>query len=506
MNDVRDLTVILQSRFSLVVIESPEEPRVLALLERVCALEHLPLFIWSVADGLKRDGKENHIVATQELVGCLRHIDATRQNGVYVMLDAHPFLEDPVTLRLIREIALGYEKTARTIVFVSNRMKLPPELTRLSATFQLSVLDYEQVRALFKEEIGQWQESHSKVRGDNIALDMLARQMVGLPPEDARRLIRQAIADDGLITMDDVKRVMKKKHDLHASSSVLSLELDVASGAQVGGQANLKRWLANRRTVFLGDPLGDKLGDGPDSKASAVAGLDIPKGVLLLGVQGSGKSLAAKSVAGTWGLPLLRLDFGTLYNKFYGETEKNLREALAAAESMAPAVLWIDEIEKGIATDSGGDMDGGVSRRVLGTLLTWMSERKSRVFLVATANDIEQLPPELLRKGRFDEIFFVDLPKDSVRWIIFELHLKRRKLDVKAFDLAALALATEGFSGAEIEQAIVSALYEAHARSVGLDTPILLEEIARTKPLSVVMGEKVEALREWARERTVPAD
>jgi SpoVK/Ycf46/Vps4 family AAA+-type ATPase len=497
MNDVRDLTLILQSRFPLVVIETPEEPRVLSLLENVCALEGLPLFVWSVADGLRRHEQTNHILTTQELVGCLRHLDATLQNGVYVLLDAHPFLEDPVILRLIREVAMDYEKTARTIVFVSNRLKLPTELARMSATFKLSVLDYEQVRAVVKEEINQWQRDNAKVRGDNKALDMLARQMVGLPPEDARRLIRQAISDDGNITMDDVRRVLKKKHDLHASSSVLSLELDVAGAADVAGQASLKRWLSNRRAVFLG---------ALDGKADQPIGLDVPKGVLLLGVQGGGKSLAAKSVAGTWGLPLLRLDFGTLYNKFYGETEKNLREALAAAESMAPAVLWIDEIEKGIATDSSGDMDGGVSRRILGTLLTWMAERKSRVFLVATANDIEQLPPELMRKGRFDEIFFVDLPSAAVRKFIFQLHLGRRKHNPEVFDLNALAAAAEGFSGAEIEQAIVSALYEAHAREAKLDTALVLEEIARTKPLSVVMAEKVQALRDWARERTVPAD
>jgi SpoVK/Ycf46/Vps4 family AAA+-type ATPase len=226
----------------------------------------------------------------------------------------------------------------------------------------------------------------------------------------------------------------------------------------------------------------------------------------LLGVQGAGKSLAAKCVAGAWQLPLFRMDFGALYQKYHGETERNIREALAVANAMAPCVLWVDEIEKGVAGDAGGDSDGGVSRRVLGTLLTWMNERASRVFMVATANDIAQLPPELLRKGRFDEIFFVDLPREAARQEILRIHLRRNKQDPAAFDLAKLAAASEGFSGAEIEQAILAALYEAHAQKTGLNAQTIEQELRRTRPLSVVMAEKVAALREWARERTVPAD
>jgi len=226
--------------------------------------------------------------------------------------------------------------------------------------------------------------------------------------------------------------------------------------------------------------------------------------VLLLGVQGCGKSLAAKAIAGGFGLPLLRLDFGTLYNKYHGETEANLRAALASAEQLAPCVLWIDEIEKGLA--SSGDSDGGVSRRVLGYFLTWMAERKKAVILVATANAVRELPPELLRKGRFDEIFFVDLPSAPVRQDIFRLHLAQRELESDAFDLAALAVASDGFSGAEIEQAIVSGLYAAHAEGTALDQALLLDELREARPLSVLMAEQVQALRDWALPRTVPAD
>ena len=222
-------------------------------------------------------------------------------------------------------------------------------------------------------------------------------------------------------------------------------------------------------------------------------------------MQGCGKSLAAKAVAGGFNVPLVRLDFGTLYNKYHGETEKNLRDALASAEQISPCVLWIDELEKGLASAGGSD-DGGVSRRVLGYFLTWMAERKSKVFLVATANAVNDLPPELLRKGRFDEIFFVDLPDHGARAEIFRIHLAKREVDWEGFSLDALAEAANGFSGAEIEQAVVSALYAAHAAQTPVDEARVLEEVRNTRPLSVLMAEQVNALREWARSRTVPAD
>jgi SpoVK/Ycf46/Vps4 family AAA+-type ATPase len=300
--------------------------------------------------------------------------------------------------------------------------------------------------------------------------------------------VRQAIYNDGAISAADLTEVLAAKFKLLDLGGVLSFEPQIAALGDLAGLGALKDWLAQRRSVFLAE--------------QPTPGLDPPKGLLLLGVQGAGKSLAAKAVAGAWALPLLRLDFGTLFNKYYGETERNLREALRTAETMAPCVLWIDEIEKGLAADS----DGGPSRRVLGTLLTWMAERRARVFAVATANDIEALPPELLRKGRFDEIFFVDLPKAAARAQIFAIHLAKRGQEPQAFDLEQLAAAAEGFSGAEIEQAVVSARYAAHAQGRPLTLDDLSAELKRTRPLSVLMAEKIAYLRAWAAERTVAAD
>jgi SpoVK/Ycf46/Vps4 family AAA+-type ATPase len=281
---------------------------------------------------------------------------------------------------------------------------------------------------------------------------------------------------------------MRAKYELLGRDSPLSFEYETAQFAEIGGMRRLRQWLDVRRSFFRED---------------AFDTVDMPRGVLLLGVQGCGKSLAAKAVAGIFAMPLLRLDFGALYSKYYGETERNLRKALETADVMAPCVLWLDEIEKGLAA---GDEDDGLSRRVLGTILTWMSERKKPVFIVATANDIERLPPEMVRKGRFDEIFFVDLPSLRTRRDIFAIHLEKRYLAPVDYNLDELAELAEGFSGSEIEQAIVSSRYTAHAGGREVTQDDLIAELKQTKPLSVLMSEKVTELREWAADRTVPCD
>jgi SpoVK/Ycf46/Vps4 family AAA+-type ATPase len=296
------------------------------------------------------------------------------------------------------------------------------------------------------------------------------------------------IYDDGALTQADVGELARAKFELLNKDGLLHFEYETARFADVAGLQRLKHWVEQRRAAFIG--------------AKSAIKLDPPKGVLLLGVQGCGKSLAAKAIAGGFGVPLVRLDFGTLYNKYHGETERNLRSSLHHAELLAPCVLWVDEIEKALAS---GSADDGVSRRVLGYLLTWMSERSESVFLVATANQVHELPAELLRKGRFDEIFFVDLPDAATRREIFGIHLTKRELKPADFDCAALAAAADGFSGAEIEQAIVAALYAANAERSALTQAQVMHELAQTRPLSVLMAEQVAALRTWAQGRTVSA-
>jgi ATP-dependent 26S proteasome regulatory subunit len=497
-DDTQELALLIESRFPIIVVETPEEPRFVALVEKACNLREQALFVWSVAQGLARANRldrPEHAAATNELQDALRHIAQTPQNGVFVFLDAQPWLDNPIVVRLFREVAMAYAQTARTMILVGSRVALPSDLLRMSATFRMTLPTVDQIRELLREEIALWRSAHEgeALRGDAEAANMLVQHLVGFTRDDARRLIRQAIEHDATIDMVDVARVLRHKHESLASGGVLTLETgrDVVKFSDVGGQARLKRWLGLRQGAFCGSAGTERLA--------------IPKGVLLLGVQGGGKSLAAKSIAGSWQVPLLRLDFGALYDKFSGETERNLRESLATAAAMAPCVLWLDEIEKGLATGDDAT-DGGVSRRVLGAFLTWMSERSARVFIVATANDISRLPAELLRKGRFDEIFFVDLPAEAVRREIFAIHLARRGSDVKAFDLDGLVAAAKGFSGAEIEQAIVATQYEAHATGRSLDGAMLLDELHGTRPLSVVRAEEIDALREWAAERTVAVD
>ena len=490
---LHDLALIIRSRFPVVQVETREETRIMKLLERVANLEGWALFVWTVADGLKRIPRTDVVTQTYEFQDALRHIDKTPQNGVYTMLDAQPYFEDPVNVRLVKEIAQEYYKTARTMVFIGAQVDLPADLAHMSARFNLPLPDVAEIREMFREEAQLWQrqEGRGPLKGDQQAVELMVQHLAGMCEEDARRLIREAIRDDGVINFDDVQRVLKFKRDSLGQGGLLEFEMDTGNLNEVGGLGGLKRWLDLRRIAFSGD--------------AAKLGVDPPKGVLLLGVQGAGKSLAAKAIAGSWNVPLMRLDFAVLYNKFHGESERNLREALKQAEAMAPCVLWIDEIEKGLASD-GGESDGGVSRRMLGTVLTWMAERTAKVFLVATANDVTQLPPELLRKGRMDEIFFVDLPDAATRADIFRIHLRKRKLDPAKFDLSRLAVAADGFSGAEIEQAIVAAIYEALATKQPLSTQHVLAEIGRTRPLSVVMAEKVQWLRQWAAGRTVRAD
>ncbi len=495
MPDRRDLSLLLRSRIPLIVIETRDEQAALSQLTREVvggrAADHMPLFRWTVTDGLQRVDIELAPQAANADPGdVLGHIRAVSKPGIYALLDFHPYLNDPVRVRQVKDICLRFADSGGKLVMISPSITLPPDLRHLSATFEMAVPDTAARERIVREVASAWRDdSGSRVRTDPRAFDLLVQNLAGLGEVDVRRLAHNAIADDGVICTEDLPGVMAAKYRLLNRDGMLAYEYETARFRDVAGMRSLKAWIERRRDAFLG--------------RNPRPGLDAPRGLVLLGVQGCGKSLAAKATAGAFGTPLLRLEFGALFNKYQGETERNLRDALSIAETMAPVVLWIDELEKGL---SPADDNTGTSQRILGTFLTWMAERRPGVFVVATANDIDRLPPELVRKGRFDEIFFVDLPDDATRAEIIGIHLKRREVPPHGIDIATIARATDGFSGAELEQLIVSSLFAADADGEPLDTAHLLEEAQRTSPLSVVMGERIRALREWAAARTVSAD
>ncbi len=490
-----ELTILLRSRIPLIVIESRDETRVLKLLAalsvRIAPQAHMPMFQWTMTDGLKRIDVE--LGAAQrhnaEPLEVLRHVRATATAGVYILVDFHPFLGEPMHVRLLKDICLSYDQVARTVVLLSDSLTLPRELEPFSARFEVSVPGRDERRALVESVAQEWAAANpgTRVKADRRALELLVENLGGLTTTDTRRLARKAIFDDGALSQADLPTTMQAKYELLNRSGVLSYEHDIAKFADVGGLERLKTWLRQRKPAFDGT--------APE--------LEPPRGLLLLGVQGCGKSLAARAAAGVFQVPLLRLDFAAVYNKWHGESERNLRDTLKTAELMAPCVLWIDEIEKGVAT---GDGDSGTSRRALGTFLTWLAEKRAATFVVATANDIAALPPELIRKGRFDEIFFVDLPGPGVRGQIFDIHARRRGLKLAPEELPPLVQGSDGFSGAEIEQAVVSALYGARATGETTGATHVLDELRATRPLSRVMAERIAALRAWAEDRTVPAD
>jgi len=488
---LNDLAVIIRSDTPLVTVESNEETTIVQLVRRLGQKFQLKAYRWTVTEGLQAfeptDQPLKSVVKSQEV---LNHIRTEAEYSLFVLLDFHPFLQDAMHVRQLKDIALSYQRHHCTVVLVGCALAVPVELQPFTARFDLPLPTQDELRGIVVDVAAEWGARHNNrnVQTTDKVLDQLVRNLAGLTATDARRLAFKAINDDGAILESTIPEVTRAKYELLGRDGVLAFEYDTAKFSEVGGMRRLRHWIEVRRDFFHGNTKVE---------------LDPPRGVLLLGVQGCGKSLAAKAVAGILGVPLLRLDFGVLYNKYYGETERNLRKALETAELMSPCVLWIDEIEKGVAVQTDDD---GLSRRVLGAFLTWMAERKKPVFIVATANDIMRLPPELVRKGRFDEIFFVDLPSAENRRDIFQIHFRKRSLKEGAFDCDDLIAASDGFSGAEIEQAIVSAMYSAHAQSRPLTHADLLNELRQTRPLSVVMAEQVAATRDWAASRTVPCD
>lgn len=488
MDNTDDLRLLLASRHPLVVVEAEEEGRLMELLRRVTGTLGLPLWTWSLSRGLARVGHGPQY-GTVDPKGALAFIEDVPGPGVFVLADAQHTFGDPVAIRRIKDFAQAGEP-GKTLVLAVAEAGLPADLRSLALTWTLEPPGREELAELVARTVDDLRSRGFPVTLDEAGRASLVESLRGLSVTEAEALIQQAALRDGGLQAEDVEFVRRAKAELLEGAGTLELvEAHPGTLEEVGGMPRLKEWLALR---------GRALESG-----AANFGLDPPRGVLLTGVPGCGKSMVAKALARAWGLPLVLLDPARLYGPYVGESERRLADALRTIEAMAPVVVWVDEIEKGFA--SHGEGDGGVSRRILGTFLRWMQDRPPGVFVAATSNDVASLPPEFARKGRFDEVFFVDLPTVEERRRIFEVHIRRRGRDPKRFDLDALASATQGFSGAEIEAAVVGALYRAYAAGTDLTTELVLDEVGATLPVSRSRAEDVERLRAWARTHAVPA-
>ena len=494
MGDGQQLERLIRGGYPCISIVTHEEQYALEIV-RVAALNlNSPLWIWSMGIGV-RDGLLSGgctVADTEQAAPGLRNLIDTAPGSICVTLDVGEHLKG-LTLRMLRDLIENIERTGSTLIMIDGTDKLPEVVRTHARSFDLSLPGEKELENLVRRTLRRFhRDKPIEVAVTRKGLETIVRNLRGLTRRQAERVILDTISEDRRFDDEDINIVLAGKRQMIQRGELLEYIQTPQNLKEIGGMRRLKRWLRTRSEAFSAD--------------AEAFGLRAPRGVLMLGVQGAGKSLCAKAIATAWGQPLLRLDPGSLYNSFIGESEANLRRALHQTEAMAPVILWIDEIEKGFASAASQSTDGGLSKRLFGTLLTWMQEHQAPVFVIATANDIEALPPELLRKGRFDEIFFVDLPNSAVRKQIFAIHLKKRQRDPKQFDLARLARLADGFSGSEIEEAVMAALHEAYADKAELGTDRIAAALEISPPLSVTMAEKVQALREWAKGRCVPAD
>jgi ATP-dependent 26S proteasome regulatory subunit len=489
---VNEIVVLVRSRLGLIALDADDPAHGREVLASAAAQLGIPLFFWTRTKGLVRKNGGPAIASTADIVGALAYVEAAGESGIFEFEGLGADLTDPTHAQYLKDAIAGIEGLDAAIVVIDGADCLPEPLRKLAAQVTLPPPERADYMAVIKHVV---QHLHERipVRSDltQDEGERLIAALRGLTLSEAERVLTRVIVDDGILSVQDIAQVVAAKNAEMKAEGLLEFCPIEVKLDDIADLTSLKAWLNTRRAVIAAPT------------RAAEAGLPFPRGMLLVGVPGCGKSMCAKAVAADWQLPLLKLDTSGIYDKFVGESEKRFLAAIHSAERAAPAVLWIDEIEK--AFSAGTDNDGGVSVRILGTFLSWLQERRGDVFVVATANDIGRLPPELVRKGRFDEIFFVDLPTADVRESIFRLHLERRRQAIAGFDLTALATATEGFSGAEIEQVVVSTLYAVFAAGGILRMENLLAEIARTRPLATTMQERIQALRDWSHGRTVSA-
>ncbi|WP_224366277.1 AAA family ATPase [Hyalangium versicolor] len=493
---LEELDILVRARYPLLYLVSWEEHRVDSILAELARSHGKALFHWSIIRGLRNVGgsrAQTQPDETRNPLDALSAIEKLNEPALVVLKDFHPYLEEKGVVRAVRELAHFLKSTFTTVILLSPTLNIPIELEKEVSVVDVPLPGYNDLMQLLKEIVAVVRKGNkATVELSREHADQLIKAALGLTLSEAENAFAKAIAHDGKLGVEDIKRIQDEKRQVIRKNGLLEYYPPDETLGNVGGLQNLKAWLGQRTAAF--------------GERARQFGLPEPRGLLLLGVQGCGKSLTAKAISAHWNLPLLRLDMGRIFSGLIGSSEENLRKAIQVAESVAPVVLWIDEIEKGlsgVASSSTGD--SGVSARIFGTLLTWLQEKTAPVFVVATANRIEGLPPEVLRKGRFDEIFFIDLPEQAERREIFRIHLGRRKREPGHFDLEALAALTDGFSGAEIEQAVIAGLYEAFGENVDLGQQHLVRAIRETFPLSVTMRDEIGRLRLWAKGRTRPA-
>src|SRR5450631_33428 len=538
------LKVLLNSSAPIVVMETVEEMRAVSLVRAACSELSLAVFEWSIADGLVRSGSgaaaqqpgayspaqprpdyragslpqgnseadrlvravmsssgsdagaapKSAMYNTADPVQALANLETLTVEAAFVLKDFHRHMDNPVVVRRLRDVGQKFSTNRRTLVLTAPSIEMPPELAGLVEFLDLPLPDRDRLREIIRETYTRMAGTHTlKLQLDASGVDAMAVNLRGLTEETAERAISQTLVGRLALSPDCITDVLEAKKALLKRSEMVEFVDATDNMASVGGLDHLKRWLQQRRGAW---------DDG-----ALKFGLEPPKGVIILGVQGCGKSLCARAIAGEWKLPLVKFDTAAVYDKFIGETEKRIQKVFRVAEGLAPCVLWIDELEK-VFAGSGPDSasaDAGVSSRLLASFLSWMQDRKSPVFVAATCNNVTVLPPELIRKGRFDELFFVDLPNAAERRHIFSIQLAKRKRNPAEFDLEKISAAAKGYSGAEIDAAVQGGLYAAYSEKTQLSTQSLLDALAQTVPLSVTRAEAIATLRTWARLRAVPA-
>lgn len=498
----RNLEILIRSRYPVIYVVSSEEKRVVEAVGEIGRRLEKNVYCWSCLSGLvlqappsqpqKKTPANN---ASRDPVAALKEAMDFKDPALFVFKDFHPFLarNNLAVIRSLREIAQEFINSLKTVILVGPMLNLPPDLEK-----DVTVLDFPLPGP---NELSDLLDSAARevAANPNLTIDLsgdareeILKAVHGLTLAEAENVFAKSLVVNGRLGVAQIPEILTEKRQIIRKSGLLDYYESEVSLTDVGGLENLKQWLVKRKLAF--------------SDRARGFGLPAPRGVLMLGVQGCGKSMCAKAVSALWNLPLLRLDVGRIFDSLVGGSEENIRRAITIAEGVAPCILWVDEIDKAFGGLSGSSTDSGTSQRVLGTFLTWLAEKSSAVFVVATANNVASLPPELLRKGRFDEIFFVDLPSRHERANILAIHLRRRGRNPAAFDLRRLVEATEGFSGAEIEQAVVSGLFDAfYDGGREVVTQDILTAVSETVPLSQTMLEEIEGLREWCRARTRPA-